>query len=197
MQHIEDVTNYNENFISKKEADELFEHLMGFEELTTMMEIKTLAGDSFKFDFGKTIFLDKELKEKNKFPEAVWGKNKVWTKKMLAIKTRVENYINEEFKTCVCIFYPDGNSGVEYHSDKPAFGDTAIIPAISLGEERQFCLRENKTMQETCITLKHGSLLIMKNGCQENFQHSLPTNNTYKNPRISLTFRKFGFDDQL
>ncbi|MFX0557696.1 alpha-ketoglutarate-dependent dioxygenase AlkB [Maribacter sp. CXY002] len=97
------------------------------------------------------------------------------------------------FQTCVCIFYPDGNSGIDYHSDKTAFGDTAIIPSISLGEERQFCLREKKNMSTTKLILKHGSLLVMKDGCQERFEHSLPTDVKYLKPRINLTFRKYGF----
>ena len=197
MNQINDIMSYNEGFMSKEEANELFEHLMEYSELSSMMEIDTVAGDAFKFDFGKMMFLDKELREENKFSESIWGKNMVWSEKMLSIKKRIENYTNNEFRTCVCIFYRDGNSGVDYHSDKTAFGDTSIIPAISLGEERLFCFRENKTMKENTLVLKHGSLLIMGKGCQENFEHSLPLNTMYKNPRISLTFRKFGFDDQI
>ena len=197
MTLVKDVVSYEKDFMSTEEANELFEHLMGYSELIRMMEIDTKIGDSFRFNFGKMMFLDQEHIEGNIFPESIWGRNTVWSGKMLNLRKRVENYTNSEFRTCVCIFYPDGNSGVDYHSDNPAFGDTSIIPAISLGEERQFGLREIKTMKENHIVLKHGSLLIMKNGCQENFEHSLPLNTKYKNPRISLTFRKFGFDDEL
>ena len=197
MNQIKKVINYEESFISIEEANELFEHLMGYNELTSMMEIKTLTGDTFKFNFGKMMFIDKELKEENRFPESVWGRNRIWSEKIFSLKKRIEKYTNNKFSTCVCIFYPDGNSGVDYHADKIAFGDTSIIPAISLGEERVFCFRENKTLKEDTMLLKHGSLLIMGQGCQENFEHSLPLDAMYKSPRISLTFRKFGFDNQI
>jgi alkylated DNA repair dioxygenase AlkB len=140
------------------------------------------------------MFLDKETKEKNQFNESIWGKNTEWSEKMLSLKKRIEKHTNNEFSTCVCIFYPDGNSGVDHHSDEVAFGDTSIIPSISLGEERLFSFREKKTMKENIMILKHGSMLVMGKGCQENFEHSLPINAMYKNPRISLTFRKIGFD---
>ncbi len=192
MNPFNNVVSYDEGFMSEEESNELFTHLLGYSELTSMMEMDTVSGDSFKFNFGKMMFIDQELLEANQFPESTWGKTMPWSEQMKSIKKRIEKQTNQEFRTCVCIFYPDGNSGVDYHSDKPAFGDTSIIPAISLGEERPFYLRENETMKESAITLKHGSLLIMNKGCQENFEHSLPTNPIYKNPRISLTFRKFG-----
>ena len=195
MIKINDVASYHECFLKAEEANELFEHLMEYSELTAMMEFETAAGDTFKFDFGKMMFLDKELIEENEFPESIWWKNRVWSEKMLSLKKRIESETGTEFRTCVCIFYPDGNSGIAYHSDKTAFGDTSIIPAMSLGEERLFSLRENDTMKETILELKHGSLLIMENGCQDHFEHSLLVNPNYKNPRISLTFRKFGYTD--
>lgn len=193
MLQIEKAITYCENFLSKHEANLLYNHLITHKELTQMMEIKTLAGDRFTLNTGKLMFLDKDLKEANKFPESIWGKTKIWSDEMFDIKSKIETFTNEAFATCVCIYYPNGNSGVDYHSDKIAYGDTNLIPSISLGEERKFCLKNNLTQEETCLTLNHGSLLLMKEKCQENFQHSLPINSIYKNPRINLTFRKYGF----
>jgi alkylated DNA repair dioxygenase AlkB len=116
---------------------------------------------------------------------------------MLSVKKRVENYANHEFRTCVCIYYPDGNSGETYHSDEVAFGNMLIIPSISLGEERQFNLRAKASMKESVTILEHGSLLLMKNGYQEQYEHSFPLNAAYKKSRINLTFRQCGFNDQL
>ncbi len=112
---------------------------------------------------------------------------------MFALKQKVEQYADTNFYCCVCIFYPDGNAGIDYHSDQVAFGDTSIIPSISLGEERTFNLREKQNKTVNSMVLKHGSLLIMDKGCQENYEHSLPIRKKYKNPRINLTFRKYGF----
>ena len=188
MTQIKDVISYNEHFLSLDEANEFFDHLMEYDDLTEMMEIKIAASDSFKSNFGKMMFLERETKEEGQFPESIMGKTTIWSKKMFSLKERIENQTNNKFGTCVCVFYPDGNSGVYYHSDKVAFGDTSIIPAISLGEKRLFSFREIITTKETTMMLKHGSLLIMGQGCQENFEHSLPLNTMCKKPRISLTF---------
>ena len=111
---------------------------------------------------------------------------------MKIVKEKVETYTGHQFETCVCIYYPDGNSGVGYHSDFIAFGDTTLIPSLSLGEDRIFKLREKETLIEHEILLNNGSLIIMGEHCQERYEHSLPENSKYKNPRINLTFRKYG-----
>ena len=74
-----------------------------------------------------------------------------------------------------------------------AYGDTNIIPSISLGEEREFQLRENATQEIYNITLENGSMIIMGENCQKNYEHALPPHSKYKNARINLTFRKYGF----
>jgi len=66
---------------------------------------------------------------------------------------------------------------------------------LSLGEERDFFLREKETLAETKIILENGSLIMMGENCQELYEHSLPTNNINKRPRINLTFRKYGFEN--
>jgi hypothetical protein len=191
MPQVSAVSTYTETFLSQQEATALFQELMQCPALTNMLELETPSG-SFKYDFGKMMFLDHDLVGKNAFPAAIWGNNMEWSKPMLSIKKRIEGMLNEEFQTCVCIYYPDGNSGVDFHSDEIAFGDTATIPSISLGEERHFCLREKATQEVHTTLLKHGSLIVMEEGCQQYFEHSLPVDAKYLNPRINLTFRKYG-----
>ena len=162
---LEDVTSYNESFLSTQEATTLFDYLMGLHKLTNMLEMKIPTGEKVKYGFGKLMFIDKDLKTNNVFPEPIWGNNMEWSEEMLSIKKRVEDYVGLEFKTCVCIYYPDGNSGVDYHSDKRAFGDTSVLPSMSLGEERQFNVREISSMKVSTFVLKHGSLFVMEKGC--------------------------------
>jgi alkylated DNA repair dioxygenase AlkB len=40
------------------------------------------------------------------------------------------------------------------------------------------------------ITLQHGSLLVMKRGCQQRFQHALPKTARDAGLRINLTYRE-------
>ena len=189
---IDNYISYNASFLSESKATELFQQLNKFSELTDMMEMKLPSKDTIKYNFGKLMFVDQDLIDKNVFPKSAWGNVMKWPKYMLPIKKQVQKLTGQEFKTCVCIYYPNGNSGVDYHSDKMAFGNTDLIPSVSLGEERMFYLRENKTMIETKILLEHGSLLIMKDRCQDHYEHSLPENSVYLKPRINLTFRKYG-----
>ena len=187
------AVSYNSNFLNKKEASVLFQHLTNQTELTNMMEMKIPSGETIQYYFGKLMFIHKDLMDKNVFQKTLWGNTMVWPQYMLSLKNKIEEYTKQEFKTCVCIYYPNGNSGVDYHSDKIAFGNTDIIPSVSLGEERLFYLRENKTNIENKLLLEHGSLLVMKEGCQEYYEHSLPQNPKYLKPRVNLTFRKYGF----
>lgn len=121
------------------------------------------------------------------------GATKSWTSKLKLAKDQIEKITNQQFQVCVLIYYPDGNSGVDYHSDFPAFGSTSLIPSISLGEEREFKFRSKENGEEFGQTLSNGSLTLMGDHCQDRYDHSLPINSEYKRPRINLTFRKYGF----
>lgn len=188
---------YVDNFLRKDIADMLFDRLMTYKELTSMMQMELASGGSSTFNFGKLMFLDRRLKEEDRLPETIYGNSIAWTADILSVKNLVEAYYNQQFQVCVCIYYPDGNSGVDYHSDLPEFGDTSIIASLSLGEEREFLMREKASLLETRQVLAHGSLLIMKNDCQKLYEHCLPVNSIYTKPRINLTFRKYGFDNNL
>lgn len=183
--------DYIHPFLSKNESNNLYNHLIESFNLTQLHSIM-INGELLQYNFGKIMFIDQDLYETNKLPTAHWGRTTVWSEEMTALKNRIEKTASLEFQTCVCIFYPNGNSGVDYHSDYPAFGDTTVIPSVSLGEERIFNLREKETKKEHSFLLQNGSLIIMGAHCQERYEHALPTNPIYKNGRINLTFRQYG-----
>ena len=182
--------NYYESFLSSEEAQILFIKLNQLIQKTTFTP-QTINGKSYHVNFGKIMFVDQELI--NNFPEEHWGPTSVWFKELRKVKDKIQQLTGHTFQTCVMIYYPDGNSGIDFHSDYVAFGDTSIIPSISLGEERLFTFREKANGNEFSTLLANGSLIIMGEHCQENYEHSLPTNSKYKNARINLTFRKYGF----
>ena len=146
-----------------------------------------------ELSFGKIMFVDNDLIESGAWESRHSTNTTVWFKELAAVRKKVEALTNRVFRTCVCIYYPDGNSGVAYHFDPLDFGDIIVIPSLSLGEECDFCLREQSTQEEFCINLKEGSLIVMGEGCQERYEHSLPENPKYKHPRINITFRQFGY----
>lgn len=187
---------YTEHFLTREEAMHLYTTLTTAYSITDL-QIQTADGTYRTTDFGKLMFMDRELYESNALPSEQWGNTAVWFEALEAVKKKVEAHANRAYHVCVCICYPDGNSGVDYHSDFPAFGDTSSISSISLGEERVFCLREKATQEVYSIVLQSGSLLLMGEHCQERYEHALPIDPAYKNPRINLTFRTYGYDTVL
>lgn len=185
--------SYHSDFLDATRSQQLFEHLMGFEELTSPHKVTMATGNTLAFDHGKMMFIDEQLLANNALPEEIWGHSKVWTPLMAKLKTEVEQLSGHSFGVCVAIYYADGNVGVGYHSDPPAFGDTQCIPSLSLGEERMFNLREKTTTKEYSLLLEQGSLLVMGDQCQQRYEHALPTDTAYTQPRINLTFRQYGF----
>lgn len=185
---------YFSDFLALKDSEALFFEL---HDIIKKTNFRPKTGDevTHEVNFGKIMFLDENLLVENVFPEEQWGPTSGWTNKLKILKESIENFTNQKFEVCVLIFYPDGNSGVDYHSDYTAFGDTSIIPSISLGEEREFKFREKDSQEEFSQSLENGSLIIMGKYCQERYEHCLPLNPKYKNPRINLTFRKYGFSN--
>lgn len=183
---------YIPQFLSASEAEDLYEELIHDFKID-QLRTKIPTNDGLVYsDYGKLMFIDEELFEANKLPEEQWGKGAIWSSKTKAIKEKIEDLTQKKFNVCVCIYYPDGNSGVGFHSDYTAFGDTNFIPSLSIGEERCFSFREKETSKIHEIKLEAGSLLLMGENCQQRYEHSLPTNPKYKKGRINLTFRPYG-----
>ena len=188
------TVEYIRQFLSKEECQRLYQHLTNDYHIAALKTALPTEGEPLWSDYGKLMFMDQDLYEANKLPEEFWGKTTVWSDELLKVKRKVEAITNKAFHVCVCIYYPDGYSGVEYHTDYVAYGDTNLIPSLSIGEERVFSLRENSSSEEYQILLEEGSLLIMGDHCQQRYEHSLPVDPKYKNGRINLTFRRYGFE---
>ena len=186
--------HYYQEFIPPAEARELYAELHAL--VSAMRYQPQLAdGSSQQLDFGKLMFLDQELLDSNRFPQEYWGPSLPWTENLSSLRKRIEQNTGQTFRVGVLIFYPDGQSGMDYHADYSAFGDTSTIPSISLGAERLFKLREKENGSEFALTLAHGSLIVMGEHCQERYEHCLPIDPACTSPRISLTFRKYGYDE--
>ena len=181
---------YVQHFLPAEEAATLFSLLT--ERFTPpTFEVLLASGERFKTETGKITFMDEALHKTNRFPTDVWGQTAVWPDPLRQVKERIEALTGHSFQVGVAILYPDGNTGIDYHSDLVAFGDTSYIPSLSLGAERRFSLREKATREETSLLLHQGSLVIMGEHCQERYEHSLPIDPAYAyfthpDPPISL-----------
>lgn len=121
------------------------------------------------------------------------GKNGLkWTNVLLEIRADVEKACGISFDRVLLNYYRDGNDSVAWHSDTlSADGKHHLIGSVTFGEKRIFKVRhktcKNKTLLD--IPLTHGSLLLMGENMQENFEHHVPKTSKKIGPRINLTFR--------
>ncbi len=108
---------------------------------------------------------------------------------------------------CLLNLYPDGGSGMRYHSD-PDQGvlwdyETAVV---SVGATRRFSFRQNTVSMEAAssscssqqqqrphtFVLMHGDVVEMFGDCQSQFQHTVRTaDEKYEEAaRASLVFKR-------
>jgi len=184
---------YIEGFVPEDEAAELFKWICDYGDVVDSNEMQMADGSIFHSDTGRIMYVDPELTDFSLFPEP-HGKRMAWPPLVEALRDRLEVLTGKEFNVGVCIYYRDGGVGVDFHSDYRAFGPVSCIPSISLGAERKFSLRRREHhSDEASLVLADGSLLIMGDGCQEKYEHSLPLDPDCSDPRINLTFRPFSW----
>ena len=108
------------------------------------------------------------------------------------LKALIEDYTSESFNFVLFSLYRDGQDSISPHSDDESFlGPNPTIASISVGQERDFVLKNKHTGEKSTFTLGSGDLFLMKNDCQKNYLHSIPkSKDMLLKPRISLTFRK-------
>ena len=124
---------------------------------------------------------------------AWYGKNgNEWTPELIAIKSKVEAVAGFVFDGVLLNYYRDGNDSVSWHSDNlPASGKAIPIASVTFGEKRVFKVRHKtrKDIQQLKIPLTHGSLLLMGETMQLNYEHHIPKTAMKISSRINLTFR--------
>ena len=94
--------------------------------------------------------------------------------------------------TCLVTLYPNGSAHIKPQSDNEGQiqSDTSIY-TVSIGSERSISFQNQVgVINETSITIPHGSVFGMSRSSQVMWKHSIPADPTVTNPRISFTFRK-------
>jgi len=117
-----------------------------------------------------------------------------WTKELLELKSIAEERTGENFNSCLLNLYHNGGEGMAWHSDaEKDLQKNGAIGSMSFGAERKFVFKHKETKETVSIILEHGSLLVMKDTTQSNWQHQLPPTKRITQPRINLTFRTIHF----
>ena len=125
------------------------------------------------------------------------GKNSVpppggLTPRVAAVRDELAKLLGVHYDSCLVNLYPDGSSGMRYHSDpqgKEWAADTAVV---SIGAPRRFVFRAVGDHATRCgVIVRSGDIVHMGPGCQERFQHAILPEASAESalPRISLVFK--------
>lgn len=118
-----------------------------------------------------------------------------WTTELLEIKSKVEAVAGVTFDGVLLNYYRDGSDSVSWHSDNlPTDGKGTPIASVTFGETRIFKVRHKtrKDVKQLQVPLTHGSLLLMGETMQLNYEHHIAKTSRKIGPRINLTFRITG-----
>ncbi|MFM7316777.1 MAG: alpha-ketoglutarate-dependent dioxygenase AlkB family protein [bacterium] len=115
-----------------------------------------------------------------------------WTSVISEIKKVLEDISGVGFNGVLLNRYRTGKDSMGWHSDdEPEFGPNPVIASVSFGGTRNFQFRHKRQKDlKSNIELTHGSLLIMRGGTQENWQHQIPKTARPVQERLNLTFRR-------
>lgn len=116
----------------------------------------------------------------------------LWPKSISRIAHDISNETGVTMNSVLVNLYRDGQDCMGWHADDELeLGLDPVIASLSLGATRDFTIRRTGTTRQAGrIALDNGSLLIMKAGMQNRWQHALPKRARVNTPRINLTFRQ-------
>jgi len=106
------------------------------------------------------------------------------------LRRKCEETTGHTFNSALLNLYHHGMEGMGKHSDD----EDSIVPksgiaSLSFGAERPFMFQHKKTREKIKISLSDGSLLLMKDLCQQCWWHELPKTKKVSGLRINITFR--------
>lgn len=176
---------YIPDFLTKAEADELYSHCLT---LSWQQNNITLMGKTMPVPRLECMYGDAECDYL--YSKSVLLKPLPWTTELLKLRCNIELQTTYQFNIVIANRYRNGQDSIGYHADKePSMGVSPAIASVTLGATRKFQLRSNRGGKPTDFWLEHGSLLLMKPGCQQEWVHQVPKTSKPIGERINLTFR--------
>lgn len=132
-------------------------------------------------------------------PFAYSGKSmerKPWSTLVRSVRNRLVERTGEYYDGCLLNLYPDGGSGMRYHSDPDQgtlWGFETVV--VSVGATRRFAFRnipgtgDSQAKPHTFVVMQNDATEMFAD-CQERFQHTVKTNKNEPASRSSLVFKK-------
>ena len=191
---------YYPQFFSKTDADGMFKRLESelqpyFE--SSQSQVVKIMGRTHQIPRKRAAFGDGGLSYS--FSGITVAAN-AWTPFITQIRNCVESALRETFNFVLVNRYKDGLDHIgEHRDDEKDLCRGAPIASLSLGQERDFVLKHRdsrgreaprKDIQPVKVSLRHGSLLVMREPTNSQWYHSLPVRRNAAAPRINLTFRR-------
>jgi len=115
----------------------------------------------------------------------------LWEPLIKALKQEVEQRTGQVYNSCLLNLYPDGDTGMAWHSDdEKDLLRNGSIASLSFGASRKFTLKHLLNKGKVELMLHSGELLEMCGETQSHWQHSVPKTKKVDSPRVNLTFRQ-------
>lgn len=107
------------------------------------------------------------------------------------IASRASAYAGHPFDNCLANLYETGRNTMGFHRDSyDELEPGSLIAIASFGATRALVFRSTDRQHREAFRLAHGSMLLMTEDTQRDWQHAVPRDDT-AGLRISLTFRRF------
>lgn len=114
-----------------------------------------------------------------------------WTPLLSEIRERIERELNCRFNSVLVNLYRDGQDYVGWHADdERELGESPTIASLTLGATRTFAWQHKDSREEGSMALESGTLLVMRPGFQHHWFHAIPRDESVREGRINLTFRR-------
>ncbi|BAY41631.1 DNA-N1-methyladenine dioxygenase (plasmid) [Nostoc sp. NIES-2111] len=178
---------YHPNFLSKQEADELYQHC---QQLQWQQNQIRMLGKTMPVPRLECIYGDEGCDYL--YSNSVLLKPLAWTDALSKLRDSITAFTGYSFRIVIGNQYRSGQDSIGWHADKESsMGVEPAIASISLGAVRKFQIKHIGG-KPTDFWLEHGSLLVMLPGCQTTHLHQVPKTTKFVTTRINLTFRPHG-----
>jgi alkylated DNA repair dioxygenase AlkB len=182
-----DYVDYQPDFWAASDADLVFAELMA--ETSWQQPIIRLFGQQHRVPRLTAWFGDAGAEYQY---SGIRHQPQPWTSLLRAIRQQVEQQTQQSYNSVLLNLYRDGQDSNGWHADdEPELCPNTAIASLSFGASRRFRMREKAQSSHTQHwELENGSLLLMKPGTQQLFDHCLPKTRRQVGARINLTFRR-------
>jgi alkylated DNA repair dioxygenase AlkB len=117
-------------------------------------------------------------------------KAQAWSPLLIELRALIEESVRMRFESALCNFYPDGDACIGWHRDA---NHPKVIASLSLGAVRELLFAEvGSTHPVLRMGLAHVSLVLIPQSVNERYTYIIPRSGHVTQPRINVTFRRFG-----